>query len=75
MGTPGMLLHTFFFSVLSSIKGLDIVPCAIQQDLNAYLYQMQTFAPANPKLPSPSHSLPLGNNKSVLQVHEFVSLL
>ena len=40
-------------------KWLDIVPCAIQQDLIAYPLQMQEFASMNPRLlvhstPSPS---------------------
>ena len=56
--------HTSYsFSSLSSIrlhhKWLDIVPCAIQQDLIAYSLQMQEFASINPRLPvhpTPSHS-------------------
>ena len=35
---------------------LDIVPCAIRQDLIAYALQMQEFAFINPKLPV--HSTP-----------------
>ena len=53
------------FLTLSSIifhhKRLDIVPCAIQQDLIAYPCQIQQFASINPRLPvhltpSPSFS-------------------
>ena len=48
--------HThILFLTLSSIifhhKSLDIAPCAIQQDLNAYPFQMLLFASTNPKLP------------------------
>ena len=75
------VIYIFFFLTLSSImfypKKLDIVPCAIQQDLIAYPLQRQKFASCKPKLPvppSPSPSL-LGNHKSILQVHEFASFL
>ena len=47
--------QAFFFLDCSSImfyhKWLDIVPCAIQQDLIAYPLQMQQFPSTNPKLP------------------------
>ena len=39
--SPIMLYH----------KWLDIVPCAVEQDLIAYSLQMQKFASTNPKLP------------------------
>ena len=72
-------IYILFFT-LSSImfhhKWLDMVPCAIQQNPIAYPLQMQWFASTNTKSQS-SHffPLPLGNHKSVLHVHEFVSFL
>ena len=39
------------FLTLSSVMWLDIVPCAIQQDLIAYPLKTQWFASTNPKLP------------------------
>jgi len=54
---PIIHVHTFFFLTLSSImfhhKGLDIVPCAIQQDLITYPVQSTSR---------------LGNHKSVFHV-------
>ena len=67
------------FLILSSImfhhKWLDIIPCAIQQDLIAYPLQMSLFASTNPKLTihPTSSRLPLGSHKFVLLVQEFVS--
>ena len=54
-------------------KWLDIVPCAIQQDLIASPLQRRH----SPQIPRSSHSppFPLGNHSSVLSVHEFVSVL
>ena len=56
--------HTYTHSfppiilILFHHKWLDIVPCAIQQDLIAYPIQMQYFASTNPKLPvHPTFSL------------------
>jgi len=66
------------FLTLSSIilhhKWLDMVPCAMEQDLIAYPFQRQYSASINPRLtvrPTPSPSS-LANHKSVLQVHEFL---
>ena len=58
-------------------KKLDIVPYAIQWDLIAYLFYLLQFSPTNPKLlvHSTSSPLPLGNQKSVLQVCESVSVI
>ena len=47
-------IHTFFFmffSIMVYPRRLGIGPCAMQQDLIAYLLQMQQFTSANPKLP------------------------
>ena len=61
---PSYKYTYILFLTLSSImfhqKWLDVVLCALQQDLIAYPLQMQWFAFTNPKLPvhptpSPSH--------------------
>ena len=69
-----ILLLTSSFIVFHH-KWMDLVPwatgshCLSTPNAIVCIYEPQT--------PSPSHSLPLplGNHKSVLQVHEFVSLL
>ena len=53
-----LYIHIYIiFLTLSSImfhhKWLDIVPCAIEQDLIAYPLQMQESASINPRLPVP----------------------
>ena len=52
--------HSLFL-ILSSImvypKRLAIVPCAIQQDVTAYPFQMWQFASTKPQTLRPSHSL------------------
>ena len=47
-------INIFFhiFSIMIYRRILDIVPCAIQQDLVAYPSCMCEFASGNPKLPS-----------------------
>ena len=52
---PSYTYTYILFLTLSFImfhhKWLDIVPCALQQDLTAYPLQVQEFASANPQLP------------------------
>ena len=65
-----------YFSMTVYHRVLNIVSCALQEDLVVYPSYIQQFASANPKLPVlPSlTSLPLGNPKSVLYVCESVSV-
>ena len=44
------LLFPIFSAITFHHKGLDIVPCAVQQDLIAYPLPMQEFASTIPKL-------------------------
>ena len=56
---------------------LNIVPCAIQQNLAVYPFYIYQFVSANPKLliqPSPM-CLPLGNHQFILNVGQFVNAL
>ena len=48
-------IHSFSHIILPHLKGLDIVPSAIQQDLIAYPFQRQESASINPE----SQSIPL----------------
>ena len=59
-----------FFSILVYHRMLNIVPCAIQQDLVVYSFSVKYLASADPKLPiHPSPApLPLGNHRSVFRV-------
>ena len=67
-----ILFHILFIMVYHRV--LNMVPCAVQQDL-VYLSYMWQFASAHPKLRVQPPSLPLGNRRSVLYVCECVSIL
>ena len=74
-----LYIYTFFFiffSIMVYYRTLNIVPCAIQQDLVVYPFYIYQFASANSKFPiHPSPTISLGNCKSVLNVCEPVSVL
>ena len=72
------ILFFILFSIMVCHKILNIIPCAIQQDLVVYPSYIYQFVYANPKLPiHPSSTPPLGNHKSVFCVwhHRFLSTL
>ena len=75
--------YIFLFLTLSSVmlhphKWLDIVPCAIQQNLIAYPLQMQQIESVNPRLPvhlTPSPSpTPLATTSLFFQSMSFFSV-
>ena len=60
------VIHTYTFFIMVSIlvyhRMLNIVPCAIQQDLVVYSFSVKYLASADPKLPIhpfPTLSLPM----------------
>ena len=73
-------IYAFFFSYClpSCSTPRDwIVSCAVEQDLFAFCSKCNSLhlpTPNSPSIPLPS-PLPLSNHKSVLHVHESVSLL
>ena len=44
-------LYILFSHIILHHNWLDLVPCVLQQDLIAYLLQMQQFVSINPRLP------------------------
>ena len=64
-----------FFSIMVYYNTLNIVPCAIQQDLVVYLFYIQQFVSASPKLLIySSPPFPFGNHKFVFSVCESISV-
>ena len=64
-----------FFSIIGYYKILNIVPCAMQQDLVIYLFHIQQFVSVNPKLLIYPSLLNFGNHTFVFYVCGSVSVL
>ena len=70
------ILFIILCSIMFHHKWLDIVPCAIHRiswPIHSKCNTLYLLTPNSQSIPLPPH--PLGNHKSVLYVHEFVSVM